>query len=377
MNFRNSLSKMWSNIQYHLFPDLEKRVGGLSSSHKKLIAILELVRIEEFIPCPRFNFGRPLKDRTAIARSYIAKIIFKLPYTKQLVDRLKGDEQLRIICGWQSVRSVPSESKFSRAFKEFSNTSLPEKVHQSLIKEVYKDEIVGHVVKDSTSIEAREKALKKDDAVTRKKLKDRERQRKKRAGELNLRQVQLKAENLNELLDNLPKHCDKGMKKSAQGYTMVWKGYKLHTAIDDNRIPLAAVITSASLNDCEAAIPLGSKANLVAKNFYDLMDAAYDHPEIREHSISMGHIPIIDSCPHNPAQKDEKNAEKERRKILNYETAEDKRYKERFPTERFHALFKDYYGGKTIFFRGYSKISCHIMFGVLVVTATSLINLLQ
>ena len=50
---------------------------------------------------------------------------------------------------------------------------------------------------------------------------------------------------------------DKGMKKSAQGYTTIWKGYKVHAAVDDDCIPLAVIITSASLNDCEVAIPLG------------------------------------------------------------------------------------------------------------------------
>jgi hypothetical protein len=107
------------------------------------------------------------------------------------------------------------------------------------------------------------------------------------------------------------------------------------------------------------------------------MDAAYDHTEIKEHSISLGHVPIIDRCPHNPAQKEEKEAEKKRRKSLNFQTAEDKRYRERFPKERFNALYKDYHGGRNMFFRGYLKVSCHVMFGVLVVTASTLINLVQ
>ena len=167
------------------------------------------------------------------------------------------------------------------------------------------------------------------------------------------------------------------MKKSAQGYTMIWKGYKLHASIDDNCIPLAAIITSASLNDCEAAIPLAKKSAQVAQNLYDLMDAAYDHPEIEMHSISLGHIPIIDKCPHNSTQKMEKRAEKERRKILNFETAEDKRYKERFSKERFNALYKDFNGGRNILYKGYQKVSCHIMFGVLTLAASTIINLIQ
>lgn len=375
MSFRKTLSKFWNNVQYTLFPQLEQDLGELSLEHKRLISILELIRIEDFIPCTRLNDGRPPKDRNAIARAYIAKIVFKLPYTKQLVKYLKKDKQLREICGFDTFKKIPSESKFSRAFHEFAKSSLPEKVHQALIENIYKDQIVGHVVKDSTPLEVREKPLKKDSAKKRDKLK-RDRYRAKRKGEPNRRQKQLNG-NLDEMVLDLPKHCDKGMKKSAQGYTMMWKGYKMHTAVDDHCVPLAVIITSASLNDCEAAIPLALKSHQLAKNLYDLMDAAYDHPEIKEHSLSLGHIPLIDKCPHNHEQKVEKEKEKERKKLLNFKTAEDLRYNERFPKERFNALYKDFNGGRTIFYKGYSKVSCHVMFGVLTVAALTIINLIQ
>ena len=32
-------------------------------------------------------------------------------------------------------------------------------------------------------------------------------------------------------------------------------------------------------------------------NLYDLMDAAYDAKEIREYSVRLGHVPIIDANP--------------------------------------------------------------------------------
>lgn len=377
MHFRNKISQAWTNIQYLLFPLLEKQIGELSPLHKKLTSILELVRIEEFIPCYRFNMGRPAKDRVFMARSYIAKIVFKLPHSKQLIQYLKQDEQLRAICGWQSIKDIPSESKFSRAFKEFANNSLPDRVHKALIKEAYRDEILGHVVKDSTPLEVREKHVTKSDAKDRKKLRDRERMRRKRKGGLNSREKQLQAESLEEMLEGIPIHCDMGMKKSAQGYTEIWKGYKLHVAVDDNCIPLAAIVTSASVNDCEVAIPLATKSNQVAHNVYDLMDAAYDHPEIREHSKSLGHIPIIDHCPCNQAQKTEKIAEKRRKKLLNFQTAEDIRYRNRFAKERFNAQYKDFHGGRTILFRGHSKVTCHVMFGVLVVAASTMLSLIQ
>lgn len=373
MIFREKLSTLWNNIQFDLFPDLEQRVGKLSAEYRRVIAVLELIRIEEFLSCTRFNFGRQPEDRTQIARAFVAKIILKISYNTTLVSLLEKDVQLRVICGWDHFQNIPSESTFCRAFKEFAEMNLPEKVHQALVAEVYKDEIIGHVVKDSTPIYAREAPLKKEGNMKeRRKLLNKQQAKDKRNGE-SRKQKQL-IQDLKTTLDVLPIYCDIGSKKMANGFLTTWKGYKLHVAIDDNCIPLAAILSSASLNDSEVAIPLATKSDFVAKNFYDLMDSAYNSPEIKEHSYSLGHVPIIDDRPRNPNQKAEKKAEQKRKKILNAYTAEDIRYRERGPKERFNALFKDYYGGRNVWYRGHSKISCHLLFGVLALTAVSLLD---
>lgn len=373
MTFREKLSTMWTNIQLHLFPDLEKETGILSPEYKRIVAVLELIRIEEFLPCTRFNFGRPTKDRVQISRAFVAKIILKINYTKDLVFLLESNKQLKSICGWDSSEKIPSESKFCRAFKEFAESNLPEKVHQALVSEMYKDQILGHVVKDSTPISAREAPLKKEgDMKERRKLLNKQQAKDKRNG-TSRKQIQLK-EDVQTSQDKLPICCDYGSKKMGNGFLTFWKGYKFHVAVNDFCIPLAAILTSASLNDSEVAIPLAIKSNLVAKNFYDLMDSAYDSPEIKEHSYSLGHIPIIAERSRNAAQKEEKKAERKRKRLLNAYTAEDKRYRERGPKERFNALFKDYYGGRNIWYRGHSKISCHLLFGVLALTAVSFLD---
>lgn len=161
MKLRTSLSQIWFNIQYKLFPELEEEVGALSDKHKKLISILELIRIEHFVSNHNGFVGRPRKDRVAIARAFVAKVVLNLQFTNQLVDYLKSDKHLRLICGWESAKQVPDESTFSRAFEEFAHSQLPDRVHEALIKDMYEDEIIGHVIKDSTPIEAREKVVKK------------------------------------------------------------------------------------------------------------------------------------------------------------------------------------------------------------------------
>lgn len=370
MHFTERLSTFWDKVTCNLFPHLEEQCGPLLDQYQRIVAVLELIRIEKFLPCTKFNSGRPVKDRQQIARAFVAKIILKINYTKEIVSRLKTDKQLRIICGWDYSHQIPSESKFSRAFNEFAQLKLPEKVHQSLISEAYQDKIILHVIKDSTPIYAREAPLKKEgDMKERRKLINKQQAKDKKEG--NSRKQKQLRESLQTTLNGLPISCDMGSKKMANGFLTFWKGYKFHVALDDQCIPLAAILSSASLNDSEVAIPLASKTDLVAKNFYDLMDSAYNSPEIKEHSYSLGHIPIIDERPRNPAQKEEKKAEQKRKRILNAYTAEDIRYKERSPKERFNALFKDYFGGRNIWYRGGEKISCHLMFGVLAFTATS------
>lgn len=371
MGLRDTLSTVWGNIQLKLFPSLEKALGKLSQTHKTLVKILELIRIEHFISCSRFDIGRPKKSRIAIARAFVAKVVFKFSTVKQFLQHLQMDEQLKLICGF-NTDFIPSESTFSRAFAEFAEIKLPQKVHEALIKDCYEGELVGHISKDSTPLEAREKHLKKrKPSKTAKRIRNR-----RKTGELNRRQKQLIEPDLTKMIESLPTACDKGMKRSAQGYTTFWKGYKLHAAVDDHCIPLAVIITSASLNDCEVAIPLAEKANKVVSSLYDLMDAAYDHPEIRNHSISLGHKPIIDVCPTGKIKKAEKEAEKARKKLLNFKTADDRRYAERFKTERFNALYKDYFGGRTVKYRGHSKVSCDVQFGVLALAGMLLSKLM-
>ena len=105
--------------------------------------------------------GRPLCDRINLVRAFIAKAICDIPTTRDLVERLKVDRQMRNLCGWVLIHEIPSESTFSRAFAEFAESDLPGRMHKALVKEFIGDSIVGHVSRDSTAIPAREKPTPK------------------------------------------------------------------------------------------------------------------------------------------------------------------------------------------------------------------------
>ena len=226
---RGSFAPYWQSIQRALFPQLEPVLGPLTGKQQQLVQTLEVIRIEQWIPrCFRVP-GRPRKDRAALARAFVAKAVYDMPTTRVLLDRLVTDVALRRICGWEWKSEVPSESVFSRAFVEFSDTQLPQRTHAALIRNTHHDRLVGHLCRDSTAIEAREKPAAKEKTPP---LPKRKRGRPKKGEErpkVLKRLDRQAAMTLPAMLDDLPTDCDVGMKKDSKGYKSTWVGYKLHS----------------------------------------------------------------------------------------------------------------------------------------------------
>ena len=86
-------------------------------------------------------------------------------------------------------------------------------------------------------------------------------------------------------------------RKTAKAIKPVGTGYKLHIDSADGGIPISCVLTSASTHDSQVAIPLAMISHQRVTNLYDLMDAAYDAPQIQDISRQLGHVPLIDRNP--------------------------------------------------------------------------------
>ena len=209
-HLRVAFAPYWQSIQHALFPQLERVLGPLTEKQQQLVQTLEVIRIEQMIP-RRFRVpGRPPKDRAAMARALVAKAVYDMPTTRVLLDRLDTDVVLRRICGWERRSEVPSESVFSRAFAEFSDTQLPQRVHEALIWNTHRDRLVGHLSRDSTAIEAREKPAAKEKAPPPPKRK-RGRLKKGEERPKVLKRLDRQATmSLPAMLDDLPTACDVG-----------------------------------------------------------------------------------------------------------------------------------------------------------------------
>jgi len=157
LTLRQQITQFAQVLQTGLFPVLEEELGELTGPAKRLVATLEMIPLARFVPSSRGWVGRPSKDRLAIASAFVAKAVYGFSLTRQLLDALARDAQLRRICGWTEAWQVPHEATFSRAFQEFARMELPQFVHEALIREPQQGRLIGHIARDSTAIEARER----------------------------------------------------------------------------------------------------------------------------------------------------------------------------------------------------------------------------
>ncbi len=282
--------------------------------------------------------------------------------------------------------AIPNASRFSRAFAEFTAWALPARVHEALIRAQLGDQIIGHIARDSTEIEAREQPAPKVvadapaappglfDAVVSEaapaaaapapaKKRGRPRKGEERAKEPTVIERQV-GQSVAESLAQLPTACDVGSKKNSKGFKETWTGYKLHIDTADGDIPVTAMLTSASMHDSQAAIPLMRLTGERVTYLYDLADAAYCSGVIRAVSRQEGHVPLID---HN-ARRGEK---------IEFAPHEAQRYKARSQAERVNSLLKDNHGGRHVRVRGAPKVYTHLMFGILVIAAEQFLRLLR
>lgn len=349
-------------LQSHLFPALEEELGALGDRHRDFVRALALLGLEGFVATRRGR-GRPAHDRASMARAFLAKAVFHLANTRALLDRLQQDASLRRLCGWEKAAEVPDETIFSRAFAEFARSELAHRVHAAAIQHWQSQRLVGHILRDSTAIEVREKPEPKPSATA-----PARRRPHRKSGTIKNPELMTRIERqcsgsmtLEEMLAELPRGCNVGCKPNSKGKKQFWTGYKLHLDVADGQIPISCLLTSASLNDNQAAIPLAMLTAQRVTSCYDLMDAGYDCEAIREHSRKLGHVPIIPRQKHGSIES-----------VL--DPHEQVRYRNRTAVERVWARLKEEFGGRTVRVRGSAKVMAHLMFGILALTADQILR---
>jgi len=383
---------MWikvSNLTHNLFPKLEESLGKLSPKEIKLIKILDFAEIENFVQDVKIT--NPPKDRKEMARAFVAKQVYNFHTTRDLIDRLHKDKSLRIVCGWRYANEIPSESKFSRVFAEFAQQKIAVKAQEKFISTYLSETIFFYNSTDSTAIELREKAVKKESKEPKKKYpvgrpKKGEKREPKEPTRLEKQSknivkfpkikkfevfkkplglldyglcgaVESKEQTTEEMLSTIPTACDIGIKKDAKGHRNKWRGGKLHISCVDGDIPITAIYSSASVHDSSLALPMIQETSSRVNYLYDLNDSAYHANIIKEFSQKNGHIQIVDINPKNSQKlRDEIEAEK---MLVNmgFDTKKSNHYNNRSSVERVNGYLKDNFGCRQIYYQGTKVVS--------------------
>lgn len=337
----------------------------LSVDHRALLQILRIV--EDHLPnyergyCGR---GRRRLPDTPMRRAFVAKALFHIEETGDLITRLKSDSSLRRICGFETV---PSEATFSRRLAEFARTHEMDRALNGIINEYRGGALVGHVSRDSTAIASRETPVNRKREVKEPKPKRRRGRPKKgeqREVQPPSRLQQQVSQKPAEAIRQLNRQCSWGCKVNSQGNVSCWKGYKLHLDVDDFGIPLTAVVTGANVHDSQLAIPMEKRTCATVDRLYSLMDAAYDAKEIRSFIEATGGVALIDT---NKRRGDAREP---------MDPAAAKRFAIRTTVERANSHLKDWLLPGKILTKGYNKANYTIMTAVVCLAAIKILRYL-
>jgi len=84
----NKISRVRDHIESTLFPFIEEELGPLTEKQQKLVSILEMDRIEDFVPVRWWHRGRLSQDRVSLAKIFLTKMVYNCSTTRELLDRL-------------------------------------------------------------------------------------------------------------------------------------------------------------------------------------------------------------------------------------------------------------------------------------------------
>lgn len=260
------------------------------------------------------RYGAPVEvNYQAMIYSLIARIVERIPTIKDLLKRLREDIMFRLDCGFSLAEKIPSAASYSRLIEKISGSDALEQMQDQVVKQALAEGFISDdtVAIDATHIEARDQAPAKQEQSEKPKPKKRGRKSKaEREAWLKQRQEEEEQKPIYEkeiaaqldesyatLRKEIPLTPQWGVKKSSEGKNVFWYGYKGHLAVGtESQYILGSLLSSGSLNDGKAAIPLlkGIETQFKQYSFkHAAMDAGYDYEPIYEQVRSSGAHAVI------------------------------------------------------------------------------------
>lgn len=276
----------------------------------------------------------------AMVYSLFTRVVERMPFVKDLVNRLRTSEEFRYHCRFTGSDLIPSEAAYSRLFAELKGLPVFQELHDKLIAHAYQEGFITgeKVAVDATHVEARDASsparsrkpkvgaaplqteiafeFSTDSIVQpetepvkpkkrgRKSKEEREQwlqeqadiESAKNAFEKNLQGML--SHSLDEIETHTPQHPSWGTKKNTDNKKIFWYGYKGHLAVDcDSQYILVALFSSAHVNDGKMSIPLIkalSERHPYLNIGHILADAGYDYEAVYEQIRRIGAKSLVD-----------------------------------------------------------------------------------
>lgn len=313
----------------------------------------------------RAKTGRPGIALRDIVSVQLVHIFFRSRTIQETLAMLRNSSVLMDIT---EMEKVPSAASVSRLSKKVESILDVNEALRSIHSRVPGSDQTENIIIDSTIIEAREKPAPKRErrpykGIGRGKRPDRnnpehaeyiaEMDRKK---EMQFLQTE---GDLDEYREMLNLNSGKCAKKNANGDWKFYIGYKVHLAVNDDDIPIAADFTGANEQDNMLAIPLLREATKFCIFKNALMDAAYHAKKIENFVVGLGGKAIIDGRTYVNQYKTKP------KQIMSEEDQET--YKKRATIERTNGLLKEKYAFTALCQRG-ANARLQLKFSVLLLT---------
>lgn len=269
---------------------------------KRFEAIFSTLHIEPllFAVSKKTVYGAPAElNYPAMIYALVARIVERIPTIKDLVRRLRHDFMFHLECGFLFSDRIPSEASFSRFTQKLSESNALETVQEALLLQAIQEDFIHDDVVsiDATHVESRDRFTPQ---VKKSKPQPKKRGRKPKKEQVAYQKEKQKQEekktiyekaiehqldiDLETLRTAIPLQPTWGIKKNSEGKNTFWFGFKIHLAVGSkSQYILQSLVSSASLNDGKAAIPLlkGVQERLTSLNIqYGTLDAGYDYEAI-------------------------------------------------------------------------------------------------
>jgi hypothetical protein len=217
----------------------------LTKEQRAFLATLRV--IEDALPSEayyqRARTGRPAYYMLPFVRAFLAQPCFRIPTMEDLRKQLRTNPNLRKICGFNLVPSLPT---FSRRLSELAGNTAFSEALGKIVNEYLGERITGNILRDSTAIAARETPCNKKSEVRlpekAKRKRGRPRKEKQPLDKTPTVLEQQATITFEQAVKMLSRDCAWGCKKNSQGNVSYWKGYKLHLDVTDAGIPVSMLV---------------------------------------------------------------------------------------------------------------------------------------